>query len=90
MVVRNASLPKPQSRFRLRLGGRGWRISLVATPDSVHSNELQLSLATTSYPHSSVMFRRYEPTKNELNGLTLRLRLGWEGGQSSSHARLST
>ena len=39
----------------LRLGGGvgGEGSVLVATPDLVHSSELQLSLATTSYPHPS-------------------------------------
>ena len=41
-------------RLRLRLGGRGGSVP-VAKPDSVHSTRivLQLSLATTSYPHPS-------------------------------------
>ena len=40
-------------RLRLRLGGGG-SVS-VATPDSVHNTciDLQLSLATTMYPHPS-------------------------------------
>ena len=42
-----------RARVRARLGGGGG--ILVATPDSVHSTfiELQVSLATTSYPYPS-------------------------------------
>ena len=42
---------RPGLSLELRLGGGG--SVPVATPDTVHSSELQLSLATTSYLHPS-------------------------------------
>ena len=53
--VRSSGRPRLRLGLRLKLGGGGGGSVLVATPDSVHSIciELQLSLATTSYPHPS-------------------------------------
>ena len=54
IALRFAIWLKIRLRLRLRLGGGGGSVP-VATPDYVHSTyiELQLSLATTSYPHPS-------------------------------------